>query len=39
MIAYLLISIGCAWGMSRLVSDAPEGYQDDTGFHYGPEPK
>ena len=37
MIAYLLISLGCAYGMSRLMTDAPEGYQDENGFHYGRE--
>ena len=35
MFYYLIISTICIAVLYRLVKTAPEGYQDDEGFHFG----
>lgn len=34
----ILLSL-CATALHAIVINAPEGWQDETGFHYGPNPQ
>ena len=37
-IVFLVVYIACAWAFWHFVSyEAPEGYEDEEGFHAGPD--
>lgn len=35
---WFLVSVICVGVLGYMVNNAPEGYEDETGFHYGVDP-
>ena len=39
LLIYLIVSVICLGVLIYMVKHAPYGYEDETGFHYGKDPK